>query len=124
MSPPELWELSPPGLLPLSLNCKQRFVMNPFPIPGEDAKKRREISCPLRSRLIFLDFLEPQDCRPLTSEPHCTPLAPLPAGGWGVIAEAACEPSQLAPHLPVCAAPTLFGRSSTLVVGFAVYRRR
>jgi hypothetical protein len=40
MSPPELMELSPPGLLPLSLNCKSRLRANQFPIPREVANKR------------------------------------------------------------------------------------
>jgi hypothetical protein len=40
MSPPELMELSPPGVLPLSLNCKSRLRANQFPIPREVANKR------------------------------------------------------------------------------------
>jgi hypothetical protein len=54
MSPPELMELSPPGLLPLSLNCKRRLKVNPFPTPREVANKKEGRILRLQSRHILL----------------------------------------------------------------------
>jgi hypothetical protein len=74
-------------------------MVNQFPIPREDAKKKRgqEISCPLDRGSFFSTSRgrEEIDDRQL---PNFTarPLAPLPVGGCGVIAEAACEHVQLA----------------------------